>query len=307
MQAETANQGALYIGLARTKVRGRWATLRVAASQVLVSNKEWRIILDDVLNEFADADQEMDVFLHINNPGNLIQTLVFGMPDKIADYEPIIWCTATRQDGWMFTLNGRLTWNGKPTENLLRPLRQACGVVSQSWMINSNDWWLLGSLGLHYTAQLAVIPPGPDAEPVPGPIFIAIDDTVHTVHEPEDLAAAGWRDYLSLDTFVARYRHQVQLFVNEQRRCIDMPLLRMRRCAAIDRADGHETVRAIAWQIPRRTNDRQMQPDRSQVLDLIRSEGSTYGYREGGVERRLPSGAVVVARNQQVIVQLWAE
>lgn len=90
MQAETANQGALYIGLARTKVRGRWATLRVAASQVLVSNKEWRIILDDVLNEFADADQEMDVFLHINNPGNLIQTLVFGMPDKIADYEPII-------------------------------------------------------------------------------------------------------------------------------------------------------------------------------------------------------------------------
>ena len=225
--------GRAYIGLARTKVRGRWATLRVAASQALASNKEWRIILDDVLNEFADAEQEMDVFLHINNPGNLIQTLVFGMPDKIADYEPIICCTATRPDGWMFTLNGRLTWNGKPAENLLRPLRQACGVVPQSWMINSNDWWLLGSLGLHYTAQLAVVPPAADAEPVPGPIFITIDDTVRTVHEPEDLAAAGWRDYLSLGTFVARYRHQIQLFVNEQRRRIDMPLPCMQRCALL--------------------------------------------------------------------------
>ena len=119
---------------------------------------------------------------------------------------------------------GRLSWNGKPTENLLRPLRQACGVVPQSWMINSKDWWLLGMLGLHYTVQLAVVPPEPGAEPVPGPIFIAIGDKVHTVHQPEDLAAAGWDNCLSLDTFVSRYRHQIQLFVDEQRASIDMPL-----------------------------------------------------------------------------------
>lgn len=212
-----------FMGTASTKVRGNWAEFRRTAGDALAGNDELSLLVDDALDILEGADEELDVVLYINNPMDLVQTLVFGFPGQVNDYAPRVHCTATTSSGITTVITGQLYWNGWPVPNFYEEVRR---IYSDpiTWIIRRNPFWdrqLLDRLGLHYTRQTSMRSKGGERELTLAPAVVVEGELVEFCSN-EDLVPAGWREYRTLETFVHHVRHEVGHLSNVYRSVIDI-------------------------------------------------------------------------------------
>jgi hypothetical protein len=211
------------MGTASTKVRGSWAEFRRRAGDALSGNGELSLLVDDALDILEGADEELDVVLYINNPMDLVQTLVFGFPSRVNDYAPRVHCTATTSSGITTVITGELYWNGWPVPNFYEEVRRIYPDPT-TWMIRRNSVWdrqLLDRLGLHYTRQTSMRSEGGEREVTLAPAVVVNGELVEFCSN-EDLVPAGWREYRTLETFVHHVRHEVEHLSNVYRSVIDI-------------------------------------------------------------------------------------
>jgi hypothetical protein len=212
-----------FLGTASTKVRGHWAEFRRRAGEALAGNDELSRLMDDALDILAGADEELDVMLYINNPMDLVQTLVFGFPGQVNDYAPRVFCTATTSSGIRTVIAGHLYWNGWPVPNFYEEVRRIYP-DPMAWMIKRNPFWdrqLLDRLGLHYTRQTSMMSLGGEREITLAPAVV-VDGELVEFCSNEDLVPAGWREYRTLETFVHHVRHEAGHLSNVYRCVIDI-------------------------------------------------------------------------------------
>jgi Endonuclease NucS len=212
-----------FLGSASTKVRGHWAEFRRRAGDALAGNDELSLLLDDALDILESADEELDVALYINNPMDLVQTLVFGFPGQINDYGPRVHCTATASSGITTVITGYLYWNGWPVPAFYEEVRRIYPDPI-TWMITRNpfrDRQLLERLGLHYTRQTSMWSEGGERKLELAPAVV-VEGKIVEFCSNEDLVPAGWREYRTLETFVHHARHEVAHLSNVYRSVIDI-------------------------------------------------------------------------------------
>jgi hypothetical protein len=214
--------GGLLMTSASTKVASRWKTLRTAVERSLAGNDEWGLLLNYALDQLANDDWELDVVLSIHNPGNLIQTLLFGFPDIITEYEPKIHGLAGPNKSVAIEISGKLHWAGRPVPNFIDLVHQVYP-SPESWMLRRGDKYLLGRLGLHYTLhQSIVFPQDPSRSTESLNILIPHDGEVRQPNSRQDFIVCGWDDYLTLDDFAHAHRTEIRALINEYRVVIDM-------------------------------------------------------------------------------------
>jgi hypothetical protein len=214
-----------FLGTASTKVRGNWAEFRRGAGDALAGNGELSLLVDDALDILEGAAEDLDVVLYINNPMDLVQTLVFGFPGQVNDYAPRVHCTATTSSGITTVITGQLYWNGWPVPSFYEEVRRIYPDPI-TWMITRNpfrDRQLLDQLGLHYTRQTSMRSQGGERELTLAPAVV-VDRKVVEFCSNEDLVPAGWREYRTMDTFVHHVRHEVGHLSNVYRSVIDIHL-----------------------------------------------------------------------------------
>jgi endonuclease NucS-like protein len=212
-----------FLGTASTKVRAHWAEFRRTAGDALAGNDELSLLVDDALDVLEGADEELDVVLYVNNPMDLVQTLVFGFPGQVNDYAPRVHCTATTSRGITTVITGYLYWNGWPVPAFYEEVRRIYPDPI-TWMIKRNPFWdrqLLDRLGLHYTRQTSMMSGGGERELELAPAVVVEGKLVEFCSN-EDLVPAGWREYRTLDTFVHHVRHEVGHLSNVYRSVIDI-------------------------------------------------------------------------------------
>ena len=208
---------------ASTKVASKWNEIRDGIRQSLTGNEEWRVLLDRVLDQLAsDNDDDVNVVISVHNPGDVIETLLFGFPDKVADYEPKIYCLAGREDSFAFEISGKLRWTGRQVPNLSEVVRQIYP-SPEYWMLRDGDRYLLDRFGLHYTLHISLVAPEQGVR-VDDDRTILIPDQgeARVVQSISDFLDCGWGRYLTFDHFVDAHRGQIHALINEYRSVIDI-------------------------------------------------------------------------------------
>jgi hypothetical protein len=80
-----------------------------------------RILVRAWLKRVAAYPGDSDIGLHMYNPCDLVQTIVFGWPDRLNDYEPMVLGFAERpQADDCCMIRGSLCWDGKPRADIRR-------------------------------------------------------------------------------------------------------------------------------------------------------------------------------------------
>lgn len=104
---------------ANPRMRTRWKAFMEETEGSLGGNGDWEILVRAWLNRMATYPRDSDIGLHIYNPCDLIQTIVFGWPDRVNGYEPMVFGFAERPQGDdCCIIRGSLCWDGKPRADI---------------------------------------------------------------------------------------------------------------------------------------------------------------------------------------------
>ncbi|MCC3326472.1 endonuclease NucS domain-containing protein [Nocardia abscessus] len=203
-----------YRGSASNKIIGQWREFRKAVMTCLSQNDDWTELVGNWLDWLAQKAEEYDVHLHIYNPCDIITTLVYGLPDQLKKYSPLVLGVAKARDGHAATyfLRGELRWNGIQVPHL-GALTRIVYRDPISWHIQRGethplDLQSLRFWGIHYlTHEFAMDPTSPaDAE------------HKASIHFPSSLTAeeiGEWGGVFPLDTFIDHHLEQISLLVQD--------------------------------------------------------------------------------------------
>ncbi|MFG1879510.1 hypothetical protein ACGFIV_32220, partial [Sphaerisporangium sp. NPDC049003] len=221
----------IFYSSASTKIASRWSEFRNAAMGCLETNEDWTELVGGWLDTISELPDEYDVRLHIYNPCDLMATLVYGLPESIQEYEAEVITKSLREYVPMFVavatprnknspshlLKGKLGWNGIAVPALRRRIKQvykdpwnwhiakATGVAWQA------DRELLDLLGMHYVADVSVLPPYTQG---------GIEEHDTWTLLPQDLnpeTVEKWGGLFGIANFIERHREEVFLLVQEYR------------------------------------------------------------------------------------------
>ncbi|WP_027946959.1 hypothetical protein [Amycolatopsis taiwanensis] len=102
-----------FTGSATPRNRNRWASFKAQMETSLAGNDQWRQLIRLWLDDIAERRPDDDVVLHIFNSCDLMQTVVFGWPDRLIDYAPDVVRASSDKDHDTFcTVKGTLYWDG---------------------------------------------------------------------------------------------------------------------------------------------------------------------------------------------------
>ena len=99
-------------GSANPRVKSRWASFGTQVMASLAGNKDWEILVPAWLESVAEESGDTDVWIKVYNPCDLVQTILFGWPDRVLEYMPLIEGRAGRATGEILLI-GELCWDGR--------------------------------------------------------------------------------------------------------------------------------------------------------------------------------------------------
>ena len=223
----------LFTGSARTKDRGRWPALLREYALSLRSNKPWQVLVKEWLEDVASSDPESDVTLHIYNPADLLTTLVYGWPDQLIKFVPMIRGIANhrgRTSGRV--LEGGLLWDGKVIPDLADAIRVVYAdptdwAAARTYGIAHDfDEELLDLLGLKYVLFER------RASNMSHPLRATNETTLRitTEHGPRkiespfaDLGDENWQALYGLAAFLREHYNEISSLVAEYRFSLSIP------------------------------------------------------------------------------------
>ncbi|RCV49710.1 endonuclease NucS domain-containing protein [Marinitenerispora sediminis] len=149
----------LYTGSADPRIRLRWSTFTQEALGPLVGNNDWSLLLRQWFEEAVADPTCTDVRVHVYNPSDLVQTLIYGLTDKtrvFEQYVPNLTAVAKYSDGRVRATQGYVAWDGERCPDLIQRVRlvfreplhyAAYRWAGEVWTVDSD---LLALLGLRY-------------------------------------------------------------------------------------------------------------------------------------------------------------
>lgn len=145
----------IFTGSANPQMRTRWRGFLAETENSLAGNNEWGSLVRGWLNEAAERVGDGDVWLHVYNPCDLLQAVVFGWPSNLEKYLPMVMGGTRPESGYRSHVRGFLCWNGRGIA-----LLEAVRLIYRDpmhWMLSKSDGlgWehdqeLLDLLGLRY-------------------------------------------------------------------------------------------------------------------------------------------------------------
>jgi hypothetical protein len=226
---------------ANPRMKSRWASFYEQARVSLAGNEDWSILVPAWLESVAEHPGDIDVWLKVYNPCDLVQTILFGWPRRVLEYMPVVegW-VGRRADGEILVLVGELCWDGRSGVNVPEHI----GEVYRDplhWVRARNagvawayDRKLLKRMGLRYILREMVLEPVPSEPGITAlrewTIWIAEDGKARrvTTRNPDEYHAVLAKlncdgKMLSVDEYLAANPGQVDAAVRNYRSHIIMP------------------------------------------------------------------------------------
>ncbi len=215
----------LFTGSANPKIARRWAAFLTETQTSLAGNEDWTKLVRYWLDEVATHPTDSDVMLHVYNPCDLIQTLIYAWPDRLEKYVPMLLGLALRRDAPHRRIRGGLYWNGIHVPDLADRVRLvyrdpyawlAARYGGIAWYY---DQMLTEALGLRYVIFEEVfdtpITRGGDEQTA---LLMVRDGQPQRITEPfDELLEEGWQGAYMLDRFLVQHLPQVDALVRQYR------------------------------------------------------------------------------------------
>lgn len=226
----------IFTGSANPRMTTRWSGFLEETENSLAGNRDWGSLVRGWLNDAAERVGDGDVWLHVYNPCDLLQAVVFGWPNELEKYLPMVMGGTLPETGYRSHVRGFLCWNGHGV-----PLLEAVRLIYRDpihWMLNKSDGqgWehdqeLLDLLGLHYVLLEQI-----GTDPTNGSlsnehrIWRLRGDTPYACSSDEqpqqytqafaEITADG--ELVSITKYLAQRRHQVDALAAEYHTVIDI-------------------------------------------------------------------------------------
>lgn len=227
-------------GSANPRVKSRWASFCEQVRASLAGNKDWSILVPAWLESAAQHPGDIDVWLKVYNPCDLVQTILFGWPRRVLQYMPLLEGRVSRRADGEILLVGELCWDGRSGVNVPEHVGEVYRdplhwlTVRSAGMAWAYDSKLLKRMGLRYILHemvLQSVPSEPTAlAPREWTIWIAEDGkarrvTTRNLGEYSAVLAELNRDgkMLSVDDYLAANAGQVDAAVRNYRYHVGMP------------------------------------------------------------------------------------
>lgn len=227
-------------GSANPRVKSRWASFCEHVRASLAGNEDWDILIPAWLESVAEHPGDIDVWLKVYNPCDLVQTILFGWPHRVLQYMPLVEGRVGRGADGEILLVGELCWDGRSGVNVPEHIGEVYRdplhwfTVRDADMAWAYDRKLLKRMGLRYILHEAVLEPVPSEPGVLTPgewtIWIADDGKARrvTTRNPDEyfaVLAELNRDgkMLSVDEYLAANPGQVDAAVRNYLCFIHMP------------------------------------------------------------------------------------
>ncbi|GAB3206384.1 endonuclease NucS domain-containing protein [Marinactinospora thermotolerans] len=226
----------IFTGSASPQITARWNGFLKETENSLAGNHEWKSLVHGWLNDAARRVGDGDVWLHVYSPCDLLQAIVFGWPDGLNEYLPMLIGGTYPEPGRQSLVRGTLCWNGGGTT-----LPEAVRLIHRDpihWMVNRSaglggayDQELLDLLGLHYVLLEKIGSDPTKGSPVDEHrIWRLREGTAYACssHEhPQEYAEAYAEitangEIVSIAKYLAQRRHQVDALAAEYRAVIDI-------------------------------------------------------------------------------------
>ncbi|WP_160312271.1 endonuclease NucS domain-containing protein [Streptacidiphilus albus] len=225
-----------FIGAVNRRIASRWRSFVEQAMTSLGGNPVWEVLVRAWLERVAQQPGDIDVFLWIYNPCDLIQTVVYGWPDELARWEPRITAVASFSDGSSSVVEGRLCTNSMGGAPGFHHFAHEVYSDPVSWMVTRyggatwvSDLDLVRRLGLTYT--FLEITSDHSGGPAPGDergLWLVEDGRAsrYSSNDPEFLMALQLNtyrgDFVPLHDFLKMYCHEVNALRIEYLTCLDI-------------------------------------------------------------------------------------
>lgn len=227
-------------GSANPRMRSRWASFCEQVKASLAGNEDWGTLVPAWLESVAGHPGDIDVWLKVYNPCDVVQTILFGWPHRVLEYMPLVEGKVVFREGGGSLLIGELCWDGRSGVNVPEHI----GEVYRDpllWLTTRDagttwvyDMKLLKRMGLRYILHEAVLEPVPSEPGVLAPrertIWIAEDGRARrvTTRNPDDYHAVLAKlnpggKILNVDDYLAANPGQVDAAVRNYLYYIGMP------------------------------------------------------------------------------------
>lgn len=114
-----------FTGSANPRIRSQWEAFVWNVTESLAGNAPWTQLMRFWFEEVSRHPTDSDVLVHVYNPCDLIQTLVYGLssPGALVNYAPSVLGFALRKDAVSKGVLGNLYWDGNAVPDLLARVR----------------------------------------------------------------------------------------------------------------------------------------------------------------------------------------
>jgi len=175
----------MFEGSANPRIQKRWESFCEQATASLSGNPEWSILVPAWLEHAAEYPGDVNVRLKVHNPCDLVQTIVYGWPNRVLKYMPLVEGRASRPGVGEIFLVGELCWDGRSGKNVPEHIGEAYR-EPLDWLMAQHegttwifDRMLFKRMGLRYILHEVVV----DLPPSEPGALIPREWTIWTVEE----------------------------------------------------------------------------------------------------------------------------
>jgi Endonuclease NucS len=175
----------IFEGSANPRIQSRWESFCEQATGSLSGNPEWSILVPGWLEYAAKYPGDVNVRLKVYNPCDLVQTIVYGWPDRVLEYMPLVEGRVSRPGVGEIFLVGELCWDGRSGKNVPEHIGEVYR-EPLDWLMAQHDgttWifdrMLFKRMGLRYILHEVVV----DLPPSESEVLIPQEWTIWTVEE----------------------------------------------------------------------------------------------------------------------------
>jgi Endonuclease NucS len=154
-------------GSANPRMKSRWTSFCRQVRASLAGNGDWDILIPAWLESAAEYPGDIDVWLKVYNPCDLVQTILFGWPDRVLEYMPLVMGRVGRRTDGEVLLVGELCWDGRSGVNVPEHIAEVYRdplhwlMARDAGMAWVYDKKLLKRMGLRYILHEIILQPVP--------------------------------------------------------------------------------------------------------------------------------------------------
>jgi hypothetical protein len=175
----------MFEGSANPRIQKRWETFCEQATASLSGNPEWSILVPAWLEHSTEYPGDVNVWVKVHNPCDLVQTIVYGWPNKVLNYMPLVEGKVSRPGVGEIFLVGELCWDGRSGKNVPEHIGEVYR-EPLDWLMAQHDgttWifdrMLFKRMGLRYILHEVVV----DLAPSEPGVLIPREWTIWTIEE----------------------------------------------------------------------------------------------------------------------------